>query len=284
MKWILLVILVTVVFVGSATGSKKATFNTTEKTFNVLVVMPSQVFLRLDGGSMVRVGSYLDETMVPIMTLMKSGYPFTFTFTTPQGNKPSVDPMSNSSFYFSSPQEYQEALELWDSLPSLQAPVMIGQIASESPTDPIDQVNTRLLSTFDALFIPGGHAPIIDLWSSTAAARILNWFQSNNLVIGSICHGPMVLASTSLLPNGFLFRGYNLTVFSTAEENVIQAKWGASMGFYPQDVLSSLGAFPLETAAYAPNVVVDRNLVTGQNPQSAALLGSIFLQTILQFQ
>ncbi|MDO8936743.1 type 1 glutamine amidotransferase domain-containing protein, partial [Acinetobacter baumannii] len=45
---------------------------------------------------------------------------------------------------------------------------------------------------------------------------------------------------------------------------------GGEMKFYPQTALESLGAkYQSNTKAWSPNIVVDRELITGQNPASA---------------
>ncbi len=53
------------------------------------------------------------------------------------------------------------------------------------------------------------------------------------------------------------------------------------MKFYPQTALQSLGAkYQSNTTAWTPNVVVDRELITGQNPASAVLVGKTLLEKL----
>ncbi|EKK09271.1 hypothetical protein ACIN5162_2555 [Acinetobacter baumannii OIFC0162] len=53
------------------------------------------------------------------------------------------------------------------------------------------------------------------------------------------------------------------------------------MKFYPQTALESLGAkYQSNTKAWSPNVVVDRELITGQNPASAVLVGKTLLEKL----
>ena len=66
----------------------------------ILIVMPSQSFLRLEGGVMVRVGTYFDEFAIPALALIEAG--FELIVSTPQGNKPVLDPSSNISSSFPS--------------------------------------------------------------------------------------------------------------------------------------------------------------------------------------
>jgi putative intracellular protease/amidase len=254
--------------------------------YSVLALVPSQAYLRLSQGSLVRVGSYLDEVAIPSVILMREG--IEMTFASPEGNVPPVDPRSNTTHYFpaSGSVPYQEALNFWNSNPSFNNPIQLTDLVVEDPDAPVGGysiVNETLLNSFDALFIPGGHAPMIDLWPSTAVARIILHFFDANKTIAAICHGPLVLASTTLLRQPFVFNGYNMTVFSEAEEKLVEKDvWnGVRLGYYPQNVLAGWGGVMLEAAPFKENVIVDGNLITGQNPYSAEKLGRTLRDTIL---
>jgi putative intracellular protease/amidase len=137
---------------------------------------------------------------------------------------------------------------------------------------------------YAALFIPGGHAPMIDLWPSVAVARIISHFWTTGRVVAAICHGPVTLASTSLLPGSWPFAGLNMTVFSKPAEIVNEAAWGAKLGFYPEDVLRALGGNVIEAPMYHPHVVRDGQLITGQNPASAELLAAALLEALAEMR
>lgn len=250
---------------GAAVGAPRA----------VLFLMPSLDYLRLSGGELWLTGSYLDESMVPAGALLDAG--FAVTVATPLGLKPPLDQRSNASHYFDSEADYQRALTLWDSLPSLQAPAALHDLVA---------TNVALAQTvahYDALFIPGGHAPMIDLWPSTDAGTLIGAFFDAGKLIAAICHGPVVLSSVALVrPNAWPFVGYDMTVFSTAAEKLNQENlWnGTALGFFPEDVLRAHGANVIEKPPYTPNVIVDRQLVTGQNPQSAVLLAATLVKML----
>ena len=69
-----------------------------------------------------------------------------------------------------------------------------------------------------------------------------------------------------------MFDGYRMTAFTDEEEN--QTKAGRiGMPWYLETALKNRGAiFNDGDAAWVSHVVVDRNLITGQNPMSAAPL------------
>lgn len=72
--------------------------------------------------------------------------------------------------------------------------------------------------------------------------------------------------------------GYRLTGFTNAEET--QAGFAEKAEWLLQDRLVELGADFQEGEPWAPFVIVDRNLVTGQNPASSAPLAEELLKRI----
>jgi putative intracellular protease/amidase len=245
---------------------------------NVLVLMPSQAFLRLEKGTFVRSGSHLNEVTIPAMFMRNVG--FHLTVATPQGNKPPMNPQSNTSSDFPNTTLYNDAVKFWNTDPALNNPIPLSFLAVEDPEAPINST-LPLLDTFDGLFIPGGHAPIIDLFSSTAVARILAHFVDHKKPIGAICHGPLVLASLSLLRTPWDFEGKNMTVFSTVEEKVAEKSLlKGKLGFYPQEVLENLGGNMAEAAPMSSNVVVCGFLITAQNPPSAEEFANAFVNRL----
>jgi putative intracellular protease/amidase len=72
-----------------------------------------------------------------------------------------------------------------------------------------------------------------------------------------------------------IYSGYQMTVISNQEEE--QAKpllGGGEMKFYPQTALVRAGAkFSSDATPWTGHVVVDRELITGQNPASALEVG-----------
>lgn len=135
------------------------------------------------------------------------------------------------------------------------------------------------MAEFDAVFVPGGHGPMVDLASSPDVARLLAVLQAKQATIASLCHGPAFLLSAPDREDGqWLFDGYRLTSFTTEEE--VQTRVGKrGMAWFLEDALKNAGAvFDDAAAAWTSHVVVDRNLVTGQNPQSADAVADAVLK------
>ena len=125
------------------------------------------------------------------------------------------------------------------------------------------------LADFDAVFTPGGHGPMVDLAGNPDAGRLLAALHRRHAPIAALCHGPAVLLSAPERADGlWLFDGYRMTSFTDEEED--QTEPGLlGMAWLLDVALKNAGAvFDDGPSAWVSHVVVDRNLITGQNPGS----------------
>jgi putative intracellular protease/amidase len=86
-------------------------------------------------------------------------------------------------------------------------------------------------------------------------------------VIAAVCHGPAVLRRAKRPDGTPLVHGKAVTGFSNAEEAA--AGLARSVPFLVEDALMDNGANYSKAFRGRPHVVVDGNLITGQNPASA---------------
>jgi putative intracellular protease/amidase len=123
------------------------------------------------------------------------------------------------------------------------------------------------VTDYDALYIPGGHGPMTDLAVDADLGRLLVDADGRGQVIAALCHGPAGLLS-ALRPDGrFAFAGRTLTVFTDEEER--QGGLGEATPYFVEARLRELGAVVEPGPAWESRVVVDGNLITGQNPRSS---------------
>ncbi|QSE86804.1 DJ-1/PfpI family protein [Rhodococcus koreensis] len=125
------------------------------------------------------------------------------------------------------------------------------------------------LAGFDAVFAPGGHGPMVDLADNPDVGRLLVALHEKRAPIASLCHGPALMLSAPERADGqWLFDGYRMTCFTDEEEN--QTEPGLlGLPWYVDTALMNAGAvFDDGPSAWASHVVVDRHVITGQNPGS----------------
>ena len=134
------------------------------------------------------------------------------------------------------------------------------------------------VADYDAVFIPGGHGPMEDLAHDPDLGRILIEADAAGTITASLCHGPAALLSANLPGGRWLFTGRSLTVFTNEEERLNgtadKAPW------LVETVLAARGATVESAAAWGEHVVVDGNLITGQNPASSRALAEKVLEVL----
>jgi putative intracellular protease/amidase len=156
-----------------------------------------------------------------------------------------------------------------DAIDGFRSPVALSALSDEQ------------LAEFDAVFVPGGHAPMVDLPDSQDVGRLLAVLQAKNAPIASLCHGVAMLLSAPERADGqWLFEGYRLTSFTDEEED--QTRPGKiGLTWYLDTTLKNAGAvFDDAPFAWGSHVVVDRNLVTGQNPNSTEATADAVLKAL----
>ena len=142
------------------------------------------------------------------------------------------------------------------------------------------------LDQYDA--VSGGHGPMMDLLDDPDAGTVMRHFHETSKPTAVLCHGPISLLSA--LPNstevvaalvaddvagarakaeGWIYSGYKMTIFSTAEEQQREPlEIGGKVLFYPDFALRTAGGNVSVLAPWKSYVLQDRELISGQNPFS----------------
>ncbi|KAF8216151.1 ThiJ/PfpI [Mycena galopus ATCC 62051] len=132
---------------------------------------------------------------------------------------------------------------------------------------------------YDMIFYVGGHGPAIDLAVDEVNIKLASEFYQAGKITAAVCHGPAALVGVKDAQGKSIFAGRAATGFSNAEE--IQIDKVKDIPFLVEDRIISLGG-KYEKAAelWKPHVVVDGNLITGQNPNSAGPIGHAILKAL----
>lgn len=129
---------------------------------------------------------------------------------------------------------------------------------------------------FDAVFYPGGAGPMWDLAEDHSNARILGGFFECGKVVGAVCHGVAALLKARRRDGNPVLYGRRITGFSDQEESR-----NGTCGIVPFSLerrIGEAGGRYSHRDPWTSHVVVDRNLVTGQNPQSTAAVAEAMLE------
>ena len=150
----------------------------------------------------------------------------------------------------------------------------------QHPRD-LSRMSDEEILSFDALFFPGGHGAMVDLPSNADVGRAVRLLHLREKTVATVCHGPAAFLSAGSGPEGaWLFDGYKLVSVTDEEEDQIPyGKQG--MPWYLESELKNYGAiFDDGDAAWVSHVVVDRNLVTAQNPDSSEAMADAVLKKL----
>jgi putative intracellular protease/amidase len=257
-------------------------------TGKVVVLVSSGRGLPLkDGKVYTGAGYYLNELTVPVRALMQEGYEITFA--NPKGNTPQVDVHSEVPDFFGGDAAKLEDYMLFrDGLHGLRDPSRISDVIASG------------LDQYDAVFVPGGHGPMEDLLDDPDCGTVMRHFHQTGKPTAVLCHGPISLLSAlpeskefvALLAagdtagahakaQGWIYAGYKMTIFSTAEEQQREPlEIGGKVLFYPDFALQTAGGDVSVKAPWTSYVLHDRELISGQNPFSDHALLDILLPVL----
>jgi len=197
-------------------------------------------------------GLWLEEFAIPYNEFISAGYKVIVA--SPLGGKIPLDPRSTS----------QEIPEAWQpAVAVLQDTQILLKVKDQE---------------FDALILPGGHGPMFDLSRNYILAELLKRFMVTDKIIGAVCHGPAGLVNTFLDNGQSLVANKRVTGFSNVEEEVVQLT--KLVSFLLEDKLKELGGNYISKAAWQEHVVIDGNLITGQNPQSSAIFAKAIVDKL----
>ncbi len=133
---------------------------------------------------------------------------------------------------------------------------------------------------FDAVFFPGGHGPMFDLATDATSQALVADLAGRDRPVAAVCHGSAALVNVVLANGEPLLKGKTVTGFSNSEENA--AGMSRYMPFMLETKLDEVtgGRYVKADKDWAEKVVVDGNVITGQNPASARGVGEAIVKAI----
>ena len=195
-----------------------------------------------------KTGFWLEEFAAPYYVFKDAGAQITLA--SPKGGQPPLDPKSDD------PGAQTDATRRFkadaDAQKVLANTVALASVRAED---------------FDAVFYPGGHGPLWDLAEDAQSIALIEKTFAAGKPLALVCHAPGVLRHAKA-PNGKpLVDGKKVTGFTNTEEEAVQLT--KVVPFLVEDMLQANGGQYSKGADWAPYVLTDGNLITGQNPASS---------------
>ncbi|TDQ09479.1 type 1 glutamine amidotransferase domain-containing protein [Pedobacter metabolipauper] len=188
-------------------------------------------------------GSFLTEIAHPYETFKKQGYDIDIASV--NGGEAPLDGM------FEKDEELNTAFLSGDGLEKMRNTFPVTEAA---------------ISDYDAIFVPGGLAPMVDMATNESVQMAIASSYERGAVVGAVCHGPVSLLNVKLSNGSYLISGKNITAFSNEEEENYAKD---DVPFMLESALRERGANYQSVAAWQAHSISDGRLVTGQNPASA---------------
>jgi len=217
---------------------------------NVLIVTTSCNMLAPDHPT----GLWLEEFAVPFTAFSEAGA--SIRVVSPKGGAVPIDPKTAPT---------EKDREKWPA--ALQALSSTGRLAEVAA------------DRFDAVFIPGGHGPMVDLVNDQELQRLLAAFDRDGKMVAAVCHGPAALLNVRNAAGEPLVKGRKVTGFTNVEERLVLLH--SVVPFLLEDALKERGAnFESALLPFFSHVVRDENLITGQNPASGTKVAEELLAAL----
>lgn len=137
-------------------------------------------------------------------------------------------------------------------------------------TRPVKEIDT---SSFDAIVIAGGQAPMFSFESATdLQAKFVEFYEAGKIA-AALCHGVAILKFARLSNGEYLAKGKTVTGFANVEEDFADnAVWDYGMlsrdkhlmPWRIEDALKEIGANYVQAGLWKGFAIRDGNLITGQ--------------------
>jgi putative intracellular protease/amidase len=239
----------------------------------ILIFVTNKSTLPLLDGETHASGFWAEELAVPYQRFKAQGYEVDIA--TIDGICPTVDETSIDPGFMvyvrpegSEDDDVMRATEyktVIENLDSLQHPLNACTLTKEQ------------IASYDGIYLSGGHGAISDMASSMEMAQLFHWALEMDKTIAAVCHGHCGLLKMRDSESRWPLEGYRMTCFSHSEELV--TNMAERLPFVLEVELKRLGAiYEKSPLMWGSHVVVDRNLITGQNPYSSKELAETFIK------
>jgi len=215
----------------------------------------------LKDGTRHATGYWAEEFARPYKAITDAGHEVVVA--TPDGTTPNVDMMSLRPSMADGDKGALELEEIIRSAEVMRRPLQLSDVRLED---------------YDAVYLPGGHGPMQDLAFDADVGRLLTAQLASGKPLAIVCHAPAAILATRIHGES-PFKGYRVTCFTNDEEEGVgladKTQW-----LLEDELKEKVGVQFSRGPIWEPYMVEDRNLITGQNPHSAAVLAERLLEIL----
>ena len=211
-------------------------------------------------GANLKTGLWLSELTHIYHSARQKGY--MVTIASPKGGDIAIDPESLKRFTLDNISK-----GYWED-PSFR--LLLQQ------TQSLAQVSSH---KFDLVYLAGGHGTMYDFPDDTTLQTIVKNQYESGKIVAAICHGVGGLLNVRLSDGEYLIKGKTITGFNWFEERLANRK--KVVPFNLEAALKQRGVdYKKARIPMTSKVLVDGNLITGQNPFSSKEMATVVMQQL----
>jgi putative intracellular protease/amidase len=222
----------------------------------VLIVLTSHDEL---GDTGKKTGFWLEEFASPYYRLKDAGVQITLA--SPRGGQPPLDPKSHEADF-----QTDDTHRFDDDQ------------AAQTELSNTAKLAEMVVEDFDAVFYPGGHGPLWDLYNDNDSFALIESFIAAGKPVATVCHAPAVLLKAKDQHGDPLIKGKEVTAFSNSEEAAVGLT--DVVPYLVEDQLIAMGGAYRKTDDWNSLAVVDGLIITGQNPGSSAAVADALVKAL----
>ena len=222
----------------------------------VLIVLTSHDQL---GDTNTKTGFWLEELASPYYHLKDAGA--SVILASPLGGQPPLDPKSHE------PDSQTDDTRKFDN-----------DAIAQHAIGNTNKLSDMKVEDFDAIFYPGGHGPLWDLYNDQDSISLIENFIAAGKPVAAVCHAPAVLLKVKDINGESIVKNKKITAFSNTEEEAVNLT--DVVPYLLEDQLTKLGGIYQKTEDWQALAVVDGLLITGQNPASSAAVADVLINAL----
>lgn len=205
-------------------------------------------------------GLWLSELTHMYHSAKERGYEVTIA--SPKGGNIPLDPESLKPMLIDKLSKEYQASE--DFMKLLQNTKSLSEVAGQS---------------FDVVYLAGGHGTMYDFPDDTVLQDIIKEQYESNKIVAAVCHGVGGLLNVKLSNGEYLIKDKTITGFNWFEESLARRKKEVPFNL-EAELRKRTSNYKKAFIPMTSKVVVDRNLITGQNPFSSKEIAKVVMNQL----
>lgn len=132
---------------------------------------------------------------------------------------------------------------------------------------------------FDVVYLAGGHGTMYDFPNDTTLQEIIRQHYENNKIVSAVCHGVGGLLNVKLSNGEYLIKDKTITGFNWFEESLARRKKEVPFNL-EAELKKRKSNYKKAFIPMTSKVLVDGNLITGQNPFSSKEIAKVVMRQL----